>query len=49
MPFKSQQQREYFWWKAKKSKKWKQMAKEFESKTPNIPLPKKIKKRRRST
>jgi len=45
MPFESQKQRAYFWWKAKKSKKWKKMAEEFEAHTPKgKALPKKVKK-----
>jgi len=48
MPFKSQQQREMFWARAKKSKKWKKMAEEFESHTSKkTPLPNKVKKSRR--
>jgi hypothetical protein len=39
--FKSKKQQRYFFWKAKKSKKWKDMAKEFASKTDFSKLPEK--------
>jgi hypothetical protein len=33
MPFKSKKQKNYFYWKAKNSSKWKKMADEFSSHT----------------
>ena len=41
MPFKSEKQVRYFYWKAKKSSKWKKMAKEWSSHTDFSSLPKK--------
>ena len=42
MPFKSEKQAKYFYYKAKTSPKWKKMAKEWSSKTDFSSLPKAI-------